>query len=78
MNVQCLGRVMDILLDTIKNGDFNKLDELKKVLTPQQKREKEKLEYLDALELKPNFMGLGVDFNFLLRKIAEKVMDRTK
>ena len=34
------------------------------------------MQYLDALELKPNVFGVGINFNYLLRKIATSFAER--
>lgn len=75
LDEKCLSRVIDILLSTIKNDNMQELEKLNEIFLKPQKT-KAKFDALEAVELKPNFFGVGVNFNYILRKIAEKTIER--
>jgi hypothetical protein len=76
-------KLLENLPDTYKSEHQKLYQELEKMIksenAPSWSEEYyETLKYMDALELKPNIFGVGINFNFLLRRLAELVMERTK
>ncbi len=68
-----LAQIIDILIDTIKKDDMTEINRLTSILRkidPYPWKE-----YLDVLELKPNFFGLDVNFNAVLERIALSVRE---
>lgn len=76
-NEKALGQVIDVLLSIMQTGDFTLLENLPNPHPDFEPRANEKeMQYLDALELKPNVFGVGINFNYLLRKIATSFAER--
>lgn len=79
-NEEDLGKVFDVLLSIIRSNDMSKLERLDQVLGAQSANKSVEIIGVlnNAVDLKPNFFGLGVNFNYLLQKLAEAIMTRTK
>ena len=78
-----LSSVIRVLFSVIESSDMSKLEQLNQILgTPALEKPTKSAEVMDtlnkAIELKPNFFGLGINFNYLLQKITESVLARKK
>src|ERR1044072_2076925 len=74
-----LGQVFDILITTIRNDNLDLLKQLSDLLNRHNQRgEDTAVEAVDAFELKPNIFGLGINFNYLLKKLAVMIIERKK
>ncbi len=70
---QDVEEIFDLIIKAIKTGDLQPLDELRSDRKPKRDRSEE---FLKFLELKPNFFGVGVNFNHAIRKLSAAIKNR--
>lgn len=71
-NERELGLILDIIIAIISGEEIEKI----KLFVPTEEKSIDNLSWFDALELKPNIAGLGINFNFLLKIISEKLIEK--